>query len=60
VVPDLSTALRRAEEHCLPLESERAQAVYGVPSAINRLLIMHAEAHPGRVTVLLLREAIGF
>ena len=60
VVPDLSTALRRAEEHCLPLESERAQAVYGVPSAINRLLIMNAEPHPGRVTVLLLREAIGF
>jgi hypothetical protein len=60
VVPDLSTALRRTEEHSLPLESERAQAVYGVPSAINRLLIMHGEAHPGRVTVLLLREAIGF
>ena len=60
VVPDLSTALRRVEEHCLPLESERAQAVYGQPSAINRLLVMNAELHPGRATVLLLREAIGF
>src|ERR1700761_4438511 len=39
VVPDLSTALRRVEEHALPLESARAQAVYGQPSAINRLLI---------------------
>jgi hypothetical protein len=60
VVPDLSAALRRVEEHCLPLESERAQAVYGQPSAINRLLVMNAELHPGRATVLLLREAIGF
>lgn len=60
VVPDLSTALRRVEDHCLPLESARTQAVHGWPSAINRLLILHAEPHPGRGTVLLLREAIGF
>jgi YkgG family uncharacterized protein len=60
VVPDLNTALRRVEDHCLPLENARAQAVYGGPSAINRLLILNAEPHPGRGTVLLLREAIGF
>jgi hypothetical protein len=60
VVPDLSTALRRVQDHCLPLESARAQAAYGQPSAINRLLILNAEPHPGRGTVLLLREAIGF
>jgi hypothetical protein len=60
VVPDLSTALRRVEEHCLPLESERAMSVYGRPSAINRVLVLNAEPEPGRGTVLLLREAIGF
>ena len=60
VVPDLSTALRRVEDHCLPLESARAQVAYGQPSAINRLLILNAEYLPGRGTVLLLREAIGF
>jgi len=60
VVPDLGTALRRVEEHCLPLESARAQAAYGQPSAINHLLILNAEPYPGRSTVLLLREAIGF
>ena len=60
VVPDLSTALRRVEDHCLPLESDRAMKVYGQPSAINRLLILNAEPHPGRGTVLLLRKAIGF
>jgi hypothetical protein len=60
VVPDLSTALRRVEDHCLPLESARVQVVYGQPSAINRLLILNADLEPGRGTVLLLREAIGF
>jgi hypothetical protein len=60
VVPDLSTALRRVEEHALPLENARAQAVYGMPSAVNRLLILNAELYPGRGSVLLLREAIGY
>jgi L-lactate utilization protein LutC len=60
VVPDLSTALRRVEDHCLPLENDRALRAYGQPSAINRVLILNAEPRPGRGTVLLLREAIGF
>jgi hypothetical protein len=60
VVPDLSTALRRVEEHCLPLESARAMGAYGQPSALNRILIINAEPQPGRGTVLFLREAIGF
>ncbi len=60
VVPDLGTALRRVEEHALPLENARAQVAYGQPSAINRLLILNAEYQRGRGTVLLLREAIGF
>ncbi len=60
VVPDLSAALRRVEEHCLPLEDARARVAYGYPSAVNRLLILNAEFQPGRGTVLLLRTAIGF
>ncbi|RKN35818.1 LUD domain-containing protein [Streptomyces hoynatensis] len=60
VVPDLGAALRRVEEHALPLESVRAQAAYGQPSAVNRLLVLNAEPQPGRGTVLLLREAVGF
>jgi hypothetical protein len=57
---DLPGALGRVEDHAFPLESARARAAYGRPSAINRLLILNAEPRPGRGTVLLLREAIGF
>jgi hypothetical protein len=42
------------------LESARTQALYGWPSAVNRLLILNAEFHAGRGTVLLVRESIGF
>lgn len=60
VVPDLDTALRRVDDHCLPLESARTEEAYGWPSAVNRLLVLNAEHQPGRGTVLLLRQAIGF
>ncbi|HEY2791055.1 MAG TPA: nuclear transport factor 2 family protein [Micromonosporaceae bacterium] len=60
IVPDLTTALRRVEQHALPLENARAQVAYGQPSAINRLLVLNAEPYQGRPIVLLLREAIGF
>jgi L-lactate utilization protein LutC len=60
VVPDLNSALARIEEHCLPLETARTQKAYGWPSATNRVLILNAEFIPGRGTVLLLRDAIGY
>ena len=44
VVPDLGTALRRVEEHCLPLESARAQV--GLRAAQRR----QPPAHPQRRT----------
>src|SRR5581483_562112 len=34
IVPDLPSALRRVEEHCLPLENERAVTAYGRPSSL--------------------------
>ena len=44
VVPDLSTALRRVEEHCLPLESDRAHG--GLRAAQRH----QPPAHPQRRT----------
>ena len=60
IVPDLAAALRRIETYALPLEDARARLAYGRSSAINKLLVVNAEPFPGRTTVLLLREAIGF
>jgi acyl-CoA hydrolase len=60
IVPDLAAALHRVETYAYPLEDVRARGIYGRPSAINKLLIVNAEPSPGRTTVLLLRQAIGF
>ncbi|MFE4967073.1 LUD domain-containing protein [Streptomyces sp. NPDC056660] len=46
VAPDLDTALRRVEDHCLPLESARTREAYGWPSAVNRLLILTGNIRP--------------
>ena len=58
IVPDLTTAYQRLEEYSYPLEDVRAQQAYGKRSAINKMLVINGE-FPGRITVILVREARG-
>ncbi|MDQ1724580.1 MAG: hypothetical protein QOG52_1608 [Frankiaceae bacterium] len=60
IVPDLEAALRRVDEYAFPLEDARAQTAYGIHSAVNKVLIIHREFAPGRITVVLCDEALGF
>ena len=60
VVPDLDTALRRIETYSYPKENARAQQAYGQRSVVAKILISGREVIPGRATVVLVREAIGF
>jgi hypothetical protein len=60
IVPDVETALRRIEEYSYPLESARLFKIYGVPSALSKILIVNREVRQGRFTVVLIREAIGY
>ncbi len=60
IVTDVDEGLRRINEYALPLEDARAQAAYGIRSAVNKILIINREVNPGRITVVLVDEAIGF
>lgn len=60
IVADLEEGLRRIEEYSFPLEDARAQAAYGIHSGINKLLIINREVAPGRITVVLVDEVLGF
>jgi hypothetical protein len=60
IVSDLEEGLRRIEEYAFPLEDARAQAAYGIHSAVNKVLVINREITPGRVTVVLVDEALGF
>jgi hypothetical protein len=60
IVSDLEEGLRRVNDYSLALENARAQAAYGINSAVNKLLIINREYVPGRVTVVFVDEVLGF
>jgi len=60
IVSDLEEGLRRIDEYAFPLEDARAQAAYGVHSAVNKVLIINREIVAERITVVLVDEALGF
>ncbi len=60
IVSDLQEGLRRINEYAFPLEDARAQAAYGIHSAVNKVLIINGEIVPERITVVLVDEVLGF
>ena len=60
IVSDLEEGLRRINEYSFPLEDARAQAAYGIHSAVNKVLIVNREIVPERFTVVLIDEVLGF
>ena len=59
LVPNLEAAHQRIYQHSLPLEDARAQATYGQHSQVGKILEIHQEL-PGRIHIVLIREAVGF
>jgi hypothetical protein len=59
-VADVEEGLRGIDEYALPLEDARALEAYGIHSAVNKVLIINREIVPGRSTVVLVDEAVGF
>ncbi|MFL5734747.1 MAG: LUD domain-containing protein [Chloroflexia bacterium] len=60
LVADLDEGMRRVREYCYPLEDARLRGLRGMPSGIGKVLIVNHEAIPGRITVVLIKEALGF
>jgi hypothetical protein len=59
IVPDLDTAMRRLQYYAYPKEDARMRQRYGMPSGLMKILIVNGDG-PGRVSVVLVREPIGF
>jgi hypothetical protein len=60
IVSDLEEGIRRIYDYSFPLEDARAQAAYGIHSAVNKILIINREIIPERITVVLVDEVLGF
>lgn len=60
IVDDLGEAMRRIAEYSFPLENARAEKAYGRGSQISKLLIVNREPEPGRTTIVLVPQKLGF
>ncbi|MFF4778775.1 LUD domain-containing protein [Microtetraspora fusca] len=60
IVPDLDEAMRRIQTYAYPREDARAREAYGTPALLSKILIVNNEMFPDRITVVLVREPIGF
>jgi L-lactate utilization protein LutC len=60
IVPNLEEGFKRVEEYSLALENIRAMKAYGMNSSINKLLVVNREIIPGRITVVIVKENVGF
>lgn len=60
IVKDLNEGFRRVKEYSYPLEDARLRATLGVPSAIGKILVIDREVVPGRITVIITKEELGY
>lgn len=61
IVKDMNMAMKRIYDYVLPLESDRAHKAYGVSgSNVSKILILNKEITPKRITMILVKEKIGF
>ncbi|HVG36091.1 MAG TPA: hypothetical protein VNA10_00010 [Thermoplasmata archaeon] len=59
LVPDLDAGMRRTREVALPLEDQRVKRQGGQGSSIGKLVVYERE-RPGRITLVLVGENLGF
>lgn len=60
IVKDLNEGLRRIQEYVVPLEEEHMQQLYHVSTNVSKLLIVNREIRPDRITMIIVKEELGF
>lgn len=60
IVKDMNEGFRRLEEYVVPLEEVHMQELYHVGTNISKVLIVNREIRPNRITMIIVKEEIGF
>lgn len=60
IVPSLDDAFQRCRDYALPLENQRAQHAYGTGSYIGKYVVLNEEDTDDRITLILIREPLGY
>ena len=60
IVKDMNEGLRRIEEYSYPLEEVHMQELYKMSTGVNKVLILNREVRPNRITMIIVKEELGF
>jgi hypothetical protein len=60
LVKDLEEGMRRIEEYCVPREEVHMQQLYNSHTGLNKVLIVNKEIRPGRITMIIVKEELGY
>ncbi len=60
LVKDIDEAFRRIYEYCVPREEVHMQQLYHTGTAPNKILIVNGEMRPDRITMIIVKEDLGF
>ena len=60
IVKDLNEGFRRIQEYVVPLEEEHMQQLYHMSTNMSKVLIVNKEVRPNRITMIIVKEELGF
>ena len=60
LVKDLDEGMRRIYEYDLPLEIEHMRQLYNMGTNVNKVLIVNREIRPNRITMIIVKEELGY
>jgi hypothetical protein len=60
LVRDLQEGMRRVEDYIVPLEDLHMQELYNMHTNLSKVLIVNKEVRPGRITMIIVKEELGF
>ena len=60
LVKDLNQGFKRIQEYALPLEREHTKQLYNVATGVSKILIVNKEIRPNRITMIIVKEELGY
>jgi hypothetical protein len=60
LVRNLEEGMRRIEEYCVPREEVHMQQLYNSHTGLNKILIFNKEIRPDRITMIIVKEELGY
>lgn len=60
LVRDLNEGLNRIYDYIVPLEEQHMQDLYNISTNVSKILIVNKEIRPNRITMIIVKEELGF